>query len=82
MNDNPKLAIQLSGHTDNIGQPRDNLLLSEQRARAVVDYLTKKGIAPARLSAKGYGETKPIADNTTDVGKAQNRRTELLVTGN
>ena len=80
--DNPKLAIQLSGHTDNVGQPRDNLLLSEQRARAVVDYLTKKGIVPTRLSAKGYGETKPLADNATEAGKAQNRRTELLVTGN
>jgi len=82
LNENPKLTIQLSGYTDNVGQPKDNLLLSEQRAKAVVAYLTRKGIAPARLSAKGYGETKPVADNATERGKSLNRRTELLVTGN
>lgn len=82
MKDNPKLTIQLSGHTDNVGQPKDNLLLSEQRAKSVVAYLTGKGIAPTRLSARGYGETKPVADNATERGKSLNRRTELLVTGN
>jgi len=82
LTDNPKLTIQLSGHTDNVGQPKDNLLLSEQRAKAVVAYLTGKGIAPGRLSAKGFGETKPVADNATERGKSLNRRTELLVTGN
>ena len=72
------LRLEISGHTDNTGTPDHNLNLSEGRAQAVVDTLVKKyGIDAARLEAKGYGDTKPVADNATDAGKAQNRRVEL-----
>lgn len=79
LNENPTMKIEISGHTDNIGKPADNMLLSKNRAKAVVDYLISKKIAAARLIAKGYGETKPIADNKTDTGRMQNRRTEMRV---
>lgn len=82
LNENPKLKIQLSGHTDNVGKPEDNLLLSNNRAKAVVSYLQSKGIAIARLSFKGFGATKPIADNKTEEGRTQNRRTEMSVISN
>lgn len=82
LKDNPSLKIQISGHTDNVGKPEENLKLSTSRAKSVVDYLVLKGIVPTRLSSKGFGSTKPIADNKTEMGKAKNRRTELLVTGN
>ena len=79
LKDNPTLKIQINGHTDNTGKPADNLTLSENRARAVTSYLVTKGITAARLSSKGWGDTHPIADNTTEQGRAQNRRTELKV---
>jgi outer membrane protein OmpA-like peptidoglycan-associated protein/tetratricopeptide (TPR) repeat protein len=79
LKDNPTLKIQINGHTDNSGKPADNILLSENRARSVTSYLIAKGIAPARLSSKGWGDTQPIADNGTPEGKAKNRRTELKV---
>ena len=81
LNDNPGIKIEISGHTDNVGKPSDNLSLSNNRAKSVVTYLISKGIAAQRLAAKGYGETKPVADNTTDEGRAKNRRTELKVVG-
>jgi len=79
MQENPTLTIQINGHTDNVGKPADNLLLSNNRARAVVDYLVKKGIDMKRLRSKGFGETRAIADNNTAEGRAKNRRTELQV---
>jgi outer membrane protein OmpA-like peptidoglycan-associated protein/tetratricopeptide (TPR) repeat protein len=79
LNENPTVKIEISGHTDNAGKPADNLVLSNNRAKAVVNYLVSKNIAPARLVAKGYGETKPVADNKTEQGKALNRRTEMKV---
>lgn len=79
MQDNPSLVTEISGHTDNVGSDKDNLLLSANRAKAVVAYLTQKGIAPERLRAKGYGETQPVADNNTEEGRAKNRRTEFKV---
>jgi outer membrane protein OmpA-like peptidoglycan-associated protein len=82
LNDNPKLKIQISGHTDNVGKPTDNLLLSNNRAKAVTNYLLQKGLLATRLIAKGFGSTKPLADNKTDIGKAMNRRTELSVVSN
>ena len=80
--DNPNLKIEIGGYTDNVGQAKDNLLLSENRSKAVVNYLLQKGIKAQRLSSKGFGATKPIADNNTENGKAQNRRTELSVISN
>lgn len=82
LNDNPNLKIQIDGHTDNVGQQKDNLELSNNRAKSVVGYLLSKGINQQRLSFKGFGATKPVADNNTETGRAQNRRTELYVTGN
>ncbi len=82
LNDNPKLKIQISGHTDNIGVAKDNLTLSNNRSKAVVSYLLSKKIAVARLMYKGFGATKPLSDNKTETGKALNRRTELSVISN
>ena len=82
LTDNPNLKIQIDGHTDNVGQEKDNLLLSNNRAKAVVGYLSGKAISAQRLSYKGFGAGKPIAGNTTEQGKAFNRRTELSVISN
>jgi outer membrane protein OmpA-like peptidoglycan-associated protein len=79
LKDNPTLKIQISGHTDNSGKPAVNITLSGARARSVTAYLIARGITPARLSPKGWGDTQPIADNGTPEGKAKNRRTELKV---
>jgi outer membrane protein OmpA-like peptidoglycan-associated protein len=79
MKDNPTLRIQINGHTDNVGKPADNQKLSENRAKAVVAYLTAKGIVATRLSFKGFGDTQPVADNASAEGRAKNRRTELSV---
>ena len=78
--DNPTVRIEIIGHTDNVGKPADNQLLSENRAKAVVDYLLKsRKIGRERLAARGMGERSPIADNSTETGRAQNRRTELKI---
>ena len=82
LKENPSLTIQISGYTDNVGKPTDNLLLSVNRAKAVITYLQSKGIDSKRLIGKGFGEAKAIASNTTDTGKSQNRRTELTVISN
>jgi outer membrane protein OmpA-like peptidoglycan-associated protein len=82
LKENPTLKIQISGHTDNVGQDKDNLVLSNARAISVINYLISRGISPARLVAKGYGATKPIADNATEAGRAKNRRTELTIISN
>ena len=79
LKENPQVTIQINGYTDNVGKPADNLLLSENRAKSVVNYLKAKGIDPKRLSFKGYGETQPVSPNTTESGRALNRRTELKV---
>ena len=83
MNDNPRLKILISGHTDNIGKDPDNALLSTNRALSVTSYLlASKQIARDRLQHKGWGAAKPIADNATEIGRALNRRTELSVISN
>ncbi len=77
---NPKAHFEISGHTDNVGSKPYNQTLSEKRAKTVYEYLITAGIPAVRLTSKGYGDTKPIAENTTDTGRAQNRRTEFLIT--
>lgn len=71
------LKLRVEGHTDNVGVAAANQALSEKRAQAVMTWLTAHGITASRLTAKGFGATKPIADNSTDEGKAKNRRVEL-----
>ncbi|RYF88132.1 MAG: flagellar motor protein MotB, partial [Chitinophagaceae bacterium] len=82
MKENPNLKVQISGHTDNVGQVADNALLSNNRAKAVVAYLQKNGIDAKRMIAKGFGASKPVADNDSEQGRAQNRRTELSIVSN
>ena len=71
--------IEIAGYTDNVGNDADNLKLSQQRADAIRQYLIKKGIQPARVIAKGYGASQPVADNSTDEGRQRNRRTEVKI---
>ena len=71
--------MKVSGHTDNVGGLAANTKLSTARAKAVVDYLIKKGISPSRLTYKGYAYSQPVAPNKTAKGRAQNRRVEFKV---
>ena len=73
----PKLAVEIQGHTDNTGTPAHNGPLSEARAASVQKWLVDHGVAGTRLTAKGYGETQPVGDNRTPEGRAKNRRVEL-----
>ena len=79
MNENPLLVVEISGHTDNTGTPEYNQELSEKRAGSVKNYLSEHGISPVRMTAVGYGLTKPIATNETEEGRSENRRTELKI---
>jgi outer membrane protein OmpA-like peptidoglycan-associated protein/tetratricopeptide (TPR) repeat protein len=79
LNDNPQMKIEISGHTDNTGSFQLNLKLSEDRAKAVVEYLAQKGIDRTRLQYKGYGPQQPIADNATADGRTKNRRVEFKI---
>lgn len=82
MKDVPNLKIEISGHTDNTGSASLNDKLSQERAEAVVNYLKSKGVAANRMTAKGYGSSKPIASNATASGRQENRRTEFEIKGN
>jgi OmpA-OmpF porin, OOP family len=75
---NPQLKISIEGHTDNVGVAASNKKLSQERSKAVMDALAAKGIDVSRMSSLGWGQEKPIADNTTDDGKAKNRRVEIV----
>jgi len=75
---NADLKVSIEGHTDNVGNAAANKTLSESRAKAVMDALVAKGINKTRLSSKGWGSTKPVADNATEEGKAANRRVEIV----
>ena len=79
MNIKKTLVIEIAGHTDNVGAADANQKLSEERADAVKQYLAKKGIDPSRVTAKGYGDTQPVADNGTAGGRQKNRRTEVHI---
>ncbi|MBU1708169.1 OmpA family protein [bacterium] len=78
MQTNTDLVVEIQGHTDNVGKPEANKKLSEERANAVEQALVDSGIAAERMTAVGYGDTKPVADNRTEEGRAQNRRVELV----
>jgi OOP family OmpA-OmpF porin len=78
MKDNPDLKFEVDGHTDNSGTAAHNITLSQQRANAVKDQLVKMGVDASRLTAKGFGDTKPNSDNTSPEGKANNRRVEFV----
>lgn len=82
LNSNPKMRIEVGGHTDNIGNDLSNATLSEQRAKSVMNFLIEKGIAATRIEANGFGKSKPVADNTTELGRSKNRRTEFKVLSN
>ena len=75
----PTAKFDLEGHTDSTGPDAYNQTLSEKRAEAVKERLVKRGIDPARIHAAGFGETKPVADNKTAKGRAENRRVEVLI---
>jgi outer membrane protein OmpA-like peptidoglycan-associated protein len=79
--DSPQMRIEISGHTDNTGNPVVNAKLSTDRAKAVVDYLIRKGIDTGRLTYHGFGSDQPIADNATAAGRAKNRRVEFKILG-
>lgn len=79
LKDNPTVEIEIEGHTDSVGPDDRNQTLSQNRSQSVVDYLVSKGIAVERLTAKGFGESKPIDTNDTDAGRANNRRVEFTV---
>ena len=74
---NPQMKMEIQGHTDNVGSTEYNQKLSEDRAKAIVDYLVRNGIDPEKLSHSGYGLTQPVASNDTEDGRAENRRVEL-----
>src|ERR1019366_1688633 len=77
----PDLKVQVEGYTDNIGSDDYNQNLSEKRASSVRDYLVSESVAEANITAEGYGKSNPIADNSTNSGRAQNRRVALVVSG-
>jgi outer membrane protein OmpA-like peptidoglycan-associated protein len=72
------MQLIIEGHTDSSGTTEHNQVLSQQRAESVKLYLVSAGVSPSRLSVEGYGESKPVASNTTATGMAQNRRVELV----
>jgi OOP family OmpA-OmpF porin len=78
LKDNPDLKVSVEGHTDNVGTPQSNRLLSESRAKSVMNTVVKSGVAASRLSAVGWGQEKPVADNRNEDGRAKNRRVEVV----
>lgn len=75
----PTMRVEVSGHTDSVGSDEYNQDLSQRRAQSVVDFLVDNGVARDRISAVGYGETRPVASNDTPEGRASNRRVEFRV---
>ena len=72
-------SVQVAGHTDSVGSARDNQVLSEQRARSVANYLQTRGVSASRMSTSGFGESQPVASNTSEAGRSQNRRVEITL---
>ena len=79
LREEPDVDVAVDGHTDARGTDEYNQRLSERRAQAVADYLARLGVAASRLRPEGFGESRPVADNDTEEGRAQNRRVELNV---
>jgi outer membrane protein OmpA-like peptidoglycan-associated protein len=77
----PGLHLEIEGHTDSVGSDDFNQKLSEQRAESARIYLQDAGIGTDNLVARGFGESKPVASNDSDAGRSQNRRVEMIVTG-
>ncbi|HTF82867.1 MAG TPA: OmpA family protein, partial [Cytophagales bacterium] len=76
---NPKMEIEIGGHTDNIGDPALNQILSEQRVVAITKYFVSKGISEKRMIGKGYGDSQPIASNLKEETRKLNRRVEIKI---
>jgi OmpA-OmpF porin, OOP family len=76
---NPQTLIYLEGHTDDVGKDEDNLILSQNRSASVKRYLVEKGVEDYRITTDGFGESRPVADNTTDQGRTLNRRVEMII---
>lgn len=81
LNENPGITIEIQGHTDNVGAVKANEALSANRAYTVKAFLEEKGVDGKRITAKGFGPNKPVAENTSEEGRAKNRRTEFLIIG-
>jgi OmpA-OmpF porin, OOP family len=79
MSQNPQVTIDIQGHTDSDGPHTDNLILSQERVDAIFDYLVAAGVDPGRLTREAFGESRPIADNSTAEGRASNRRVEFTI---
>jgi outer membrane protein OmpA-like peptidoglycan-associated protein len=79
LKENPEIKIEIQGHTDNVGNPKANEALSSNRAFSVKSTLEEMGISGSRINAKGFGSSKPIADNSNEEGRAKNRRTEFMI---
>ena len=79
MTKSPEIQIEIVGHTDNIGDPRLNQTLSEQRAKVIANYLANQGVNEANITHRGEGQTKPIAPNDTEENRQRNRRVQFLV---
>ena len=77
--EHPSLEVKISGHTDNTGRESHNKTLSTKRAEVVAEYLIENGVSQDRVTFEGFGSSKPIAPNSTDVGRNKNRRVELLI---
>jgi hypothetical protein len=79
LKDHPGMLVEIRGHTDDIGDAAKNKALSAERAYEVLNFLVSAGVNSKQLTYQGFGEEKPVADNTTDEGRAQNRRTEFFI---
>ena len=77
--ENAAVKVSIQGHTDNIGDPALNMTLSKDRAKNVKQFLIEQGIQANRLDSKGFGMSKPLAKNTSEAGRAKNRRTEFVI---
>ena len=81
LKENPTITVSIQGHTDDVGDDGKNLKLSQDRADGVKEFLVSQGIAKTRLKSEGLGETKPKVANDSEENRAQNRRTEFVITG-